>query len=63
MGEGIVKTHTSGCDFASACVIVYKSVYGILAFVYTIWYDVAIKDGRPLWADNPKREEEDYDIF
>ena len=63
VGKDIGKTHTSGCKKASACVIVYKSVYGILAFVYTMWYDVAIKDGRPLRADNPEREEEDYDIF
>ena len=57
------KTHTSGCDFASACVIVYKSACGILAFVYTMWYDVLIKDGRPWRADEPERKEEDYDIF
>ena len=62
-GEGIVKTHTSGCKKASACVIVYKSACGILAFMYTIWYDVAIKDGRPQWTDDTEREEEDYDIF
>ena len=31
--------------------------------MYTIWYDVAIKDGRPQWADEPERKEEDYDIF
>ena len=59
----IVKTYTSGCKKASACVIVYKSASGILALVYTMWYDVAIKDGRPRWTDEPERKEEDYDIF
>ena len=59
----IVKTHTSGCKKASACVIVYKSDFGILAFMYTLWYDVLIKDGRPRRTDEPERKEEDYDIF
>ena len=40
--DDICKTHTSGREKAFACVIVYKSVFRILAFLYTLWYDVSV---------------------
>ena len=62
--ENLGKSHTWGWDLSFSCVSVYKSAFGVLAFMYTMWYDSASIQTALHSVKAPSKErKEDYDIF